>query len=73
MGRTASTKEERQAKQRQLNQRKYSDPQKLSKKRENDRVRKRERYRQVRLVTRDPSILATNAAIQAQTQNKGQM
>jgi hypothetical protein len=72
MGRTALTKEQRQSKRREWNQRRFSDHEKLSKKRENDRIRKQERHQQARLITHhDPSILLTNTSIQAQIQNEG--
>ena len=66
MGRAAHTKEQKQAKRRQVNQKIKSDPVRLAKKRENDRLRARERRRQARLICRNPLALLADAATRAQ-------
>lgn len=67
MGRAAHTKEQKRAKRRQVNQKIKSDPVKLAKKRESDRLRARERRRQARLICRNPLALLADAASRAQT------
>ena len=51
MGRKASTKEQKQVKKRQWNQKYVSDPSKLAKKRENDRLKQQERRQRARLAS----------------------
>lgn len=66
MGRRTLTKEHKQIKKREWNRKFISDPEKLAKKRERDRVQKRERSRQARIVGRNPLGLLANAATQVQ-------
>jgi len=67
MGRKPTlTAEERCLKQKAHDQKKMLDPEKLAKKRERDRVRRRERYQQAKLDAHDPLALLADTATQAQ-------
>ena len=60
------TLEERCMRQKERNQRTKLDPEKLARKREQDRQRKQERYQQAKLTAHDPLALLADTATQAQ-------
>jgi hypothetical protein len=67
MGRRALSKEHKQAKQRERFLKYLSNPEKLARKREADRLRKRERYRQAQLAVLNPLALLADMATRARS------